>query len=72
MNYFKIHNDFLTELRKSRNEKLRELYNQVLIERYSNHEPYYSINKKIVRWVLIALWFVGMVAAGVLLGWLTL
>ena len=72
MNYFKTHNDFLTELRKSGNEKLRELYNKVLIERYRNHEPYYRINKKIVRWVLIALWFGGMVAVGVLLGWLTL
>ena len=72
MNYFKTHNDFLTELRKSGNEKLRELYNKVLIERYRNNEPYYRINKKIVRWVLIALWFVGIVAAGVLLGWLTL
>ena len=72
MNYFKTMDDFLTELRKSGNEKLRELYNQVLIERYRNNEPYYRINKKIVRWVLIALWFVGIVAAGVLLGWLTL
>ena len=72
MNYFKTHNDFLTELRKSGNEKLRELYNKVLIERYRNNEPYYRINKKIVRWVLITLWFGGMVAAGVLLGWLTL
>ena len=72
MNYFKTMDDFLTELRKSGNEKLRELYNQVLIERYRNNEPCYRVNKKIVRWVLIALWFVGIVAVGVLLGWLTL
>ena len=66
-NYSKANNNFLEELKKPKNEKIRQLYQQVVIEKYKNYKTYYLIRKKYVRWVLFGLWIAAMIDIGIIL-----